>query len=218
MKMLTKTASLAGIIGPSVFACVLLLLTVLEYDFMRGLGWSPLGLTTTDWPSCLALGRYGYVMTGAFLVNGILVVLFAIGLSKALPQTTASRVAIVLLILAGTAMAGLTFVADPTSQSASPTWHGRIHDGCFAALGSTLFPAMLMLGWVFRKSPPWNSFSTYTWVSAALAVPTFALKGAAFYLFLVSVLAWTIVVARKLGTDSFKVRDFHQDTGKRPGI
>ena len=198
MKTLVKTAALAGTIGPLLFAGVLVLLTALEYDFMRGLGWSPLGFATTDWPSCLALGQYGYIMTGAFLLNGILVVLFAVGLSKTLPQTTASRIATVLLMLAGTAMAGLTFIADPTSQSASPTWHGRIHDGCFVALGSTLFPAMLVLGWVFRKSPSWNRLSTYTWVSAALAVPTFALKGAAFYLFLVAVLTWTVIVARKL--------------------
>jgi len=198
VKTLVKTAALAGTIGPLLFAGVLVLLTALEYDFMRGLGWSLLGFATTDWPSCLALGQYGYIMTGAFLLNGILVVLFAVGLSKALPQTTASRIATVLLMLAGTAMAGLTFLPDPTSQAASPTWHGRIHDGCFVALGSTLFPSMLVLGWVFRKSPSWNRLSTYTWVSAALAVPTFALKGAAFYLFLVAVLTWTVIVARKL--------------------
>jgi hypothetical protein len=202
MKTLIKAAALAGIIGPSLFAGVLILLTALEYDFMRGLGWSPLGFATTDWPSCLALGRYVYIMSGAFLLNGILVVLFAAGLSKALPQTKACRIATLLLVLAGTAMAGLTFLADPTSQSASPTWHGRIHDGCFAALGSTLFPAMLVLGWIFRKSPSWKRLSTYTWVSAALAIPTFALKGAAFYLFLAAVLTWTVIVARKLGDHS----------------
>jgi Protein of unknown function (DUF998) len=203
MKALIKTASLAGIIGPTLFAGVLIVLTAVEYDFMRSLGWTALGFATDVWPSGLALGRYGYIMSGAFLLNGILVVLFTIGLSKALPQTKACRLATFLLVLAGIAMAGLTFLTDATSQNASLTWHGRIHDGCFAALGSALFPAMLLFGWVFRKSPSWNRFSTYTWLTAALAVPTFALKGAAFYLFLVAVLTWTIIVARKLADCSY---------------
>ena len=198
MNTLIKTAALAGIIGPSLFATVLTLLTIFECEFIRGLGWSPFGLTTNVWPSCLALGHYGYMMSGAFLLQGVLVVLFAVGLSKALPQTIASRIATMLLMLAGVAMTGLTFLTDATDGSAL-TWHGRIHDGCFAALGSTLFPAMVVLGWVFRKSPSWNRLSTYTWVSASLAVPTFAIKGAAFYVFLLAVLTWTVIVACKLG-------------------
>ena len=198
MKALIKTAAWTGMLSPMLFAGVLVLLTLLEYEFIRGLGWSPLGFATTIWPSCLALGQYGYIMSGAFLLNGILVVLFAVGLSKALPQTKPARVATILLIMAGIAMAGLTFPTDATGQTFVTTWHGRIHDGCFAALGSTLFPSMLLLGWVFRKSASWNRLSTYTYVSAALAVPTFALKGASFYLFLAAVLTWTIIIARQL--------------------
>src|SRR5437016_14308436 len=73
MNRLTKLAALAGMIGPLLFGSVLLVLTVVEYDFMRSLGWEPLSVTTVVWPSGLALGPYGYVMTAAFLVNGLLV-------------------------------------------------------------------------------------------------------------------------------------------------
>jgi hypothetical protein len=197
LKALIKTASLVGIIGPCLFGGVLILLTVLEYDFIRGLGWSLFGFATNIWPSCLALGRYGYILSGAFFLNGIVVFIFAMGLSKVLPRTAICRVATGFLMLAGIAMAGLTFLTD--ANRLPTTWHGQIHDGCFAALGCTLFPAMLVLGWVFRKTASWNHLSTYTWATAVLAIPTFALKGAAFYLFLAAVLSWTVIVARNLG-------------------
>ena len=195
---LIHTGSLAGILGPGLFGGVLIVLTLLEDDFMRSLGWSPLSLRSTEWPSGLALGQYGYIMSGAFLVNGVMVVLFGLGLWKALPPTTTPRVATVLLILAGVAMMGLAFATDAKIRHSPRTFHGRIHDGCFAALGSTLFPAMLILGWVFRQSHYWRGLSTYTWVTAALAIPTFAFKGASFYLFLGAVLTWTVIIALRL--------------------
>ena len=51
-----KLAAFAGMVGPVLFGGVLVILTLVEYDFMRGLGWEPLGLSNTDWPSGLALG------------------------------------------------------------------------------------------------------------------------------------------------------------------
>src|SRR5438876_2188233 len=112
MNRVTRLAALAGMIGPLLFGSVLLVLTVVEYDFMRSLGWEPLSVTTSDWPSGLALGPYGYVMTAAFLVNGLLVGLFAVGLGQTLPSSTASRAAAILLLLAGLAMMGLASTTD----------------------------------------------------------------------------------------------------------
>ena len=193
-----KVAALAGTVGPVLFGAVLVILTLIEYDFMRSLGWEPLGLSNTDWPSGLALGPQGYIVTAAFLTNGLFVIFFAVGLLQALPFTRTSRAASALLLLAGVAMMGLASTTDPTIRTTPATLHGHIHDGCFVALGTTLFPSMLLFGWTFRSIPAWRSLSTYTWLTAAAAVPTFALKGAAFYLFLAGVLAWTLIVARKL--------------------
>jgi len=198
MNRLTRLAALAGIIGPLLFGSVLLVLTVIEYDFMRSLGWEPLSVTTVVWPSGLALGPYGYVMTAAFLVNGLLVGVFALGLGQTLPGTTASRAAATLLLLAGLAMLGLAFTTDASIRRTPATWHGIIHDLSFAGIGLTLFPSMLAFGWTFRQSSGWRSFSTYTWLTAGLAVPTFELKGVAFYVFLAAVLVWTEKVAWKL--------------------
>jgi len=198
MNRVTQLAALAGTIGPLLFGSVLLVLTIIEYDFMRSLGWEPLSVTTVVWPSGLALGPYGRVMTVAFLVNGLLVGVFALGLGQMLPRTTASRLATTLLLLAGLAMLGLAFTTDATNQADRATWHGTIHDVSFAGLGFTLFPSMLAFGWAFRQSSGWRGLSTYTLLTAALAVPTFALKGAAFYLFLVAGFVWTAKVASRL--------------------
>ena len=73
MNRVTKLAALAGTIGPLLFGSVLLVLTLIDYDFMGSLGWEPLSVTTSVWPSGLALGPYGRVMTVAFLVNSLLV-------------------------------------------------------------------------------------------------------------------------------------------------
>jgi hypothetical protein len=82
-----KAAALAGTVGSVLFGGVLIILTLIEYDFMRSLGWEPLGLSNTDWPSGLALGPHGYIMTAAFLINGLFVIFFAVGLLQALPFT-----------------------------------------------------------------------------------------------------------------------------------
>jgi len=96
---MTKVAALAGTIGPVLFGGVLLILTLVEYDFRRTLGWEPLGASNTDWPSGLALGPYGFVITAAFLTNGLCVVFFALGLLRTLPSTRTSRAAVLLLLL-----------------------------------------------------------------------------------------------------------------------
>ena len=94
-----------------------------------------------------SIARYGYVMTAAFLVNGLLVVVFALGLGQTLPGTTASRAAATLLLLAGFAMLGLAFTTDASIRRTPATWHGIIHDLSFAGVGLTLFPSMLAFGW-----------------------------------------------------------------------
>jgi len=80
-----KAAALAGTVGSVLFGGVLIILTLIEYDFMRSLGAEPLGLSNTDWPSGLALGPHGYIMTAAFLSNGLFVIFFAVGLLQPSP-------------------------------------------------------------------------------------------------------------------------------------
>jgi hypothetical protein len=190
---LIRLAALTGIIGPLLFALVIAGLTIIQVDFMRSLGWNPTG-PVIDWPSGLALGPYGWLMTAAFFLSGAAMIFFGYGLQLALKE----RFATTLMMLAGFAMMGLVFTTDPTLGSTLRTWHGLLHDGFFVLLGLTLMPAMLVLGFVFRRNERWKNLSIYTWATVALAVPTFWLKGMAFYVFLLAILIWDEVIALRL--------------------
>jgi hypothetical protein len=160
---------------------------------MRTLAWNPLG-PVIDWPSGLALGPLGWLMTATFFVCGGMMAFFAYGLKLALHDKFPTT----LLMLAGFAMMGLIFTTDPTLTTVSRTWHGLLHDGFFAALGLTLMPGMLLLGRILQKNDRWKNLSLYTWATLALVIPTFWLKGVAFYIFLLAILIWSEVIAFRL--------------------
>lgn len=193
-----KLAARAGMLGPLLFGFVVATLTILKYDFLLTLGWHPLRAPTFDWPSGLALGDYGWIMTLTFLTSGFMLTLFASGLRLSLPRSRLTFISTLALSLAGLALAGLAFTTDPTIRSTPATWHGRLHDLSFVLLGLTLMPAMILLGFAFRDDGHWRSLSNYSWLTVALTGPTFALKGAAFYVFLLAVLVWSEVMAIQL--------------------
>jgi hypothetical protein len=93
---------------------------------------------------------------------------------------------------------GLIASTDRTLSAAPRTWHGLLHDGFFALLGFTMMPGMLLLGRVFQKRKHWKKFALYTWGTLAFVIPTFWLKGVAFYVFLLAILTWSIVIAFRL--------------------
>jgi hypothetical protein len=192
---LIKLAALAGMAGPLLLAVVIMGLTIAQADFMRTLGWNPLG-PVIDWPSGLALGPYGWLMTATFFISGGMLAFFAYGLRLALNE----KLATTLLMLAGFAMMGLIFATDPTLTSTSRTWHGLLHDSFFALLGLTLMPGILLLGRAFQRNERWKSLTLYTWGTLVLVVPTFWLKGLAFYIFLLAILTWILVIAARLRT------------------
>ncbi|MFN3490847.1 MAG: DUF998 domain-containing protein [Anaerolineales bacterium] len=186
------------LLGPVLFASVLAILTFVKYDFLLSLGWHPINDPTFDWPSGLALGKYGWIMTATFIISGCLMTLFAYRLFLDLKPAFASRLGAALFALAGIALAMLAFTTDPTIRDYPSTWHGRLHDLSFVLLGLTLFPAMIVLGFAFRNDDKWKNLSLYTWGTLAFAAPAFALKGAAFYVFLLAILVWNEVAALRL--------------------
>jgi uncharacterized protein DUF998 len=194
---LIKLGALAGIVGPALFAVIVTGLTFAEADFMRSIGWQPFG-NVLDWPSGLAMGPYGWLMTINFFVCGALMAFFAYGLKLALQE----KVATTLLMLAGCAMMGLVFTTDPTIRSYPKTWHGFLHDGFFAMLGVMLMLGMLLIGRAFQKNQQWKNLAIYTWGTLALIIPTFWLKGPWFYVFLLAILTWSEVIAFRLWAQS----------------
>ena len=195
---MTKLAARAGMIGPVLFGLVLSVLTFLKYNFLLSLGWDPVHAPTFDWPSGLALGDHGWIMTLTFVLSGLMMTFFASGLRLSLPPSRLTFYSTFALSLAGIFLAGLAFTTDPTIRSTPATWHGRLHDLSFVMLGLMLMPAMLLLGFVFRTDAHWRGLASYTWLTVALAGPAFALKGAAFYLFLLAILVWSEVTAIQL--------------------
>ncbi|MDL1942326.1 DUF998 domain-containing protein [Chloroflexi bacterium CFX2] len=190
------------LLGPVLFGVVLLVLTAAEYDFLLSLGWHPIHDPTFDWPSGLALGRYGWVMTAAFIASGLIMSLFGVRLYLDLKPGAASKAGSTLMAIAGLFLAALAFTTDPTIRDYPATWHGRLHDLSFVLLGLTLFPAMILLGFAFWNDARWKNLAIYTWGTLALAAPAFFLKGAAFYVFLFAILLWNEVAAIRLNKTS----------------
>jgi MFS family permease len=155
-----------------------------------------------------AFGVIGAISGGGaalgLLLGGVLTEYFS--WRWCLAVNTPSRVGTTLLALAGLAVCGLAFATDPTQRVTPATWHGRLHDLSFVLLGLTLVPSMLALGAAFRRDQPWRDLATYTFVSVALVLPAFWLKGAAFYAFLVVILSWSEVVAIRLFRITGQVR------------
>ena len=203
-RLRVQLAAWAGRVGPLILGSVITILTLVQRDFMASIGWrleAPL-----DWPSGLALGPYGWIMTLTFLLCGILIVIFASGLRLRLPRIKLAAISIWLLVLAGVGMIGLISPTDKTIRTTPRTWHGILHDSSFAVIGLTLMPAMILLGFVFRRDARWRDLAIYTWVTVALAIPTFWMKGFAFYIFLFAILLWCEVIA-------FRLKDTMESTG-----
>ena len=190
------------LIGPALFTFVLTTLTIVEYDFLLSLGWHPINDPTFDWPSGLALGRFGWIMTATFIFTGFIMTLFARRLFLDLKRTALSKLGTTLMAFAGLFLATLAFTTDPTIRDYPATWHGRLHDLSFVLLGLTLFPAMIVLGFAFRADERWKSLAVYTWGTLALAGPAFFIKGAAFYVFLFAILLWNEIAALRLNSHS----------------
>ena len=184
--------------GPVLFAGVLAALTLVKYEFLLSLGWHPIHDPTFDWPSGLALGEFGWIMTLTFILTGIIMTLFARRLYLDLEPTPASKLGATLTAFAGLFLAALAFTTDPTIRDYPATWHGRLHDLSFVLLGLTLFPAMVVLGFAFRADDRWKNFAFYTWGTLALAGPAFFIKGAAFYIFLLAILVWNELAAMRI--------------------
>ncbi len=181
-------------IAPLLLGVVLIILTLLQYPFMRSLGWDPWFRPTFDWPSGLALGPLGWIMTATFVLVGAMLSIFAWALRTELPDLS-GQVSTILLTWAGVAVMGLAFTTDRAISPSPVTWHGGLHDLSFMALGLMLIPGMALCGMSFRKSEAWKKLAWFTWFTSVLAIPTFTFKGMVFYAFLLAMLSWNVVVA-----------------------
>lgn len=190
-----RLTTAAGIAGPLLLCGTILTLTLRQQVFLRSLGWDPLLAPTVDWPSGLALSPDGPWMVAAFLGSGALLSVFAAGLHHHLAAGGRPPWGTRLLGVASLALALLAFKTDPTYLPTPRTLGGAIHDGAYVLLGLSLLPGMLLLAAELRHRGPWRILALPTLLTVLLAAPAFALKGAAFYGFLVLILGWFLLVA-----------------------
>lgn len=193
-----RGAAVAGMAGPVLFGTVLVALTVLRYDFMLGIGWRPVTDPAGAWPSGLALGPYGWVQTANFVVSGLLVMIFAVGLHRGATGGRGSWGGPVLLFIAGMAMALMGFETDPIRRTTPRTLHGWIHDLAFVLFVLALLSALFFLWRRLEKDPLWQNHARYTLVTGILVAILLFLPGVAYYLFVAVVLLWIELTAIRL--------------------
>jgi hypothetical protein len=192
---MVRVGAFAGTVGPVLFGVVLVVLTVVQYDFMIGIGWRPLQDPAGAWPSGLALGPYGWVQVLNFVVSGLLLILLALGLHCATTSGHGSRVGPALLFVAGAAMALMGFNTDPISREGPRTLHGLVHDLAFALFVLALLPSFFFLWRGLRGEASRRGHARYTLATAVVAALLISLPGVAYYLFIVVVLVWMEVTA-----------------------
>ena len=196
--MVIMAAAIAGMMGPALFGTVLLALSTLEYDFMLGLGWRPVGDPAGAWPSGLALGPYGPVQVANFVVSGLLLAFFALGLHLGSTNGRGSPFGPALLLLAGTAMSLMGFETDPIRRIGPRSLYGLIHDAAFVIFILCFLAALFSLRQRFKADPRWRGHARYTLATEIIAVLLLLLPGVAYYLFVVTLLAWVEATAIRL--------------------
>jgi hypothetical protein len=196
--MIIKAAVIAGMIGPALFATLLLALSALEYDFMLGIGWRPVANPAGAWPSGLALGPYGTAQVANFVVSGLLLAFFALGLHLGATNGCGSPFGPALLLLAGAAMTLMGFETDPIRKIGPRSLHGLIHDVAFVIFVLAFLAALFSLWQRFEADPRWRGHARYTLATGILVVLLLLLPGVAYYLFIVTLLAWIEATAIRL--------------------
>jgi hypothetical protein len=194
-RRIIAVAALAGILGPVLFVTVLLALTALQYDFMLGIGWRPLADPAGAWPSGLALGPYGALQDATFVVSGLLLALFSVGLSVGTIDGRNPPLGPTLLFVAGVAMALMAFETDPIQRIGPRSLHGLAHDAAFVLFVLAMLAALFTLWRKFRRDLRWRGHASFTLAAGMIAVLLLLLPGVAYYLFIVTLLTWIFVTA-----------------------
>ncbi|MCA1719257.1 MAG: DUF998 domain-containing protein [Actinobacteria bacterium] len=176
--MKTKTLLACGVIGGPLFVAAFLVedATRADYDPLR----HPV--------SSLAIGDSGWTQTANFIVVGLLMLAFAVGLRRALRSLGGSIWGPLLVGIWAIGLLGAgVFVTDPVSGYPPGTsdrmygysWHGALHDIFSLAAFVALAAACFVLGRWFsaRGERGWAIYSAVTGIVFAVA---FVLSSAGF--------------------------------------
>ena len=163
---------------------------MLEYDFMLGFGWHPVTNPAGAWPSGLALGPYGLAPVANFVLSGLLLAFFSLGLHLEARIGHGPPLGPAFLFAAGTAMTLMGFETDPIRRIGPRSLHGLIHDAAYVIFVLAFLAALFSLWRRFEADPRWRGHARYTLATGIIAVLLLLLPGVAYYLFIVALLAW----------------------------
>lgn len=179
------------------FIAALVLLHILRPDY------TPVDHMISDY----AVGRFGWVMTTAFLAISAGCLTLGLGMAAAGPRSLAGRGAVLLLWVAA---AGLVATAIfPTDiETAATTATGNIHTVSFLVNVISLILCALLFAFSFQQSDAWRSFR---WMGLGLAAALLAAFIAQFLtlhrgapygltnrLFVAVLMVWFLVTAAQL--------------------
>src|SRR2546430_9764333 len=169
--LVTRLLIAGGAIGPLLFIVVLLIEGATRPGYSA---WHNYG-------SSLSLGDQGWMQIANFLVCGLLILGFAIGLRQVFQTGRGSVWGPILLGVFGVSLivAGL-FVTDPslgyppgTSSSGPQTLHGTIHGLAGLIAFSSLPIASFVIARRFAGDPNWKGWALYSVVTGVLVVMSF---------------------------------------------
>jgi hypothetical protein len=168
-------SALAGVLSPLVLAGTLLVATAVEWSFLRELGWSVAKQNEVGWPSILELGRIGWVVSGTFVVTGLMGLAFAASLYRVLPVRSARAAA----LLIGVASAALTLVAFNPDPPGTPqeSWHAEIHGRAYPVIPLACISAAAILAWSLWDKRNWSHQARISLAAVVVLAPAFLLTG-----------------------------------------
>ena len=132
------------------------------------------------------------------MVSGLLLALFALGLHLGVRDGRNLPLGPAFLFVAGVAMALMGFETDPIRRVGPRSLHGLIHDAAFVIFVFTFLAAFFLLWRRFGADSRWRGHARYTLATGMLAVLLLLLPSVAYYLFIVTLLAWIDVTAIRL--------------------
>ena len=95
-------------------------------------------------------------------------------------------------------MALMGFETDPIRRIGPRSPHSLIHDAAFVVFVVAFLAALFSLWRRFGAYPRWRGHARYTLATGILAVVLLLLPGVAYYLFILTLLAWIEVTAVRL--------------------
>jgi hypothetical protein len=195
-----RIAGTAGMAMLPAFAGIVIALTWLEWDFLRGTGWTVLDAHDVNYPSGLARGDLGVVQSLNFLLLGVLAAVFGQGLRTQFVHRWSGRVASVGLGAVGLSGILSAFVTDLPGEPDS--WHGLLHGIGFILMLLGCVISFVAAGLALRGAPGWKGYWLYcllnTPLAIAVSVALTPLGQVSFYGLVTTLLAWFLVMGARL--------------------